>query len=209
MNVTKYILALLGLLVASTLLASNKNENDIMISLFLDSLKKSFGPLNTAQAQSVSQIITSFLIYGDRDWKKLVYILATAYHESKLLLVKEKRGSPGSDLYNLQEKYWNTGYFGRGYVQLTHKENYKKMGELLGLDLLGNPDLALDKRNAADIIVVGMTSGTFTGMGLSRYINPTFADYFNARKVVNGLDRAQLIADYALKIEQNLEYQIA
>lgn len=188
---------------------SNNNDDDVMMSLIFDSIDKSFGPPNSAQSQSISQIITSFMIYGDRDWRKLIYILATAYHESRFQLVKEKRGAPGSDLYNRQAQYWDTGFYGRGFVQLTHRENYAKMGKRIGIDLVNNPDLALDRRYAADIIVIGMMEGIFTGLGLPRFINASEADYYNARKIVNSLDRAQLIADYAVKIQSNLQYQVA
>lgn len=189
--------------------SSNDPELDQMVKLFLDSLTKSFGPLNEAQAKSVAQIVLSFLNYGDRDLRKLAYILATAYHESKLLLVKEKRGTPGTELYNRQEAYWNTNFFGRGFVQLTHERNYKKLGDFLGVDLVRNPDLALDRVVSADILVAGMINGLFTGVALSRFIYNAFVDYFNARKVVNGLDRADLIAGYTANIIKNLEYPIA
>lgn len=180
-----------------------------MIKLFLDSFSKSFAKPNQAQSQSIAQIISSFQINGDRDFRKLAYIIATAWHESKLLTIKEIRGTVGSDLYNLQEKYWNTGYFGRGFVQLTHKANYEKMGKRLNIDLVNNPELALVKNNAADILVIGMMEGIFTGKKLNDYINNTQADYFTARKIVNGTDRAKLIEEYTLKILSNLEYQIA
>lgn len=206
----KHILTLgIAWLVASALSARSNNETQSMTTLFLKSIQKSFGQLSQAQSQSISQIVASFMLWGDRDWKKLIYILATAYHESRLLLVVEKRATPGTPLYALQERYWNSGYYGRGYVQLTHKENYKKMGDLLGINLVDNPDLALDKRYSSDIIVLGMMKGSFTGVGLDRYISLTHADYTNARKVVNGTDRADLIAGYALKIQNNLEFQIA
>lgn len=40
---------------------------------------------------------------------------------------------------------------GRGFTQLTGKDNYAAAGKDLGLDLVGNPDLAADPANAAKI----------------------------------------------------------
>lgn len=187
---------------------SSNSNNNAMVKLFLDSFTKAFGALNEAQAKSIAQIVLSFIANGDRDLRKLAYILATAWHESKLLLVKEKRAAPGTDVYSKQERYWNTGFYGRGYVQLTHESNYKKLGNVLGIDLVTNPDLALDRIYSADILVIGMLEGLFTGAALSRYINNGQADYINARKVVNGVDRADLIAGYTATIIKNMEYPI-
>jgi putative chitinase len=203
------VLLMLGLMAfATALFASNDDETENMILLYLKAFEKGFGRPNQAQSESIAQIIMSFMIYGDRDLNKLSYILSTAWHESKLQLVKEKRGTPGSDLHKLQEKYWDSGFYGRGFVQLTHRDNYAKLGKLLNIDLVNNPDLALDRRYAADIIVLGMMQGLFTGVSLRNYISPSHQDYVSARKVVNGLDRAQLIADYTTKLNNSLEYQI-
>ncbi len=188
--------------------SDNELDPDTMVKLYLDALTKSFGTLSTIQVQSVAQIISSFLENGDRDFRKLSYILATAWHESKFLLVSEKRASPGTELYKIQDKYWHTGYYGRGFVQLTHKKNYEKLGHRLGIDLVNNPDLAMDRRYSADILVIGMMEGLFTGVSLVYYIN-SISNYYDARRVVNGLDRAQLIADYAVKINSKLEYPVA
>jgi Chitinase class I len=45
-------------------------------------------------------------------------------------------------------------YFGRGFIQLTWKNNYRAMGQRLGIDLVGNPDLALDAQTAADVFAI-------------------------------------------------------
>jgi putative chitinase len=44
-------------------------------------------------------------------------------------------------------------YRGRGYIQLTGRENYEKMGKLIGVDLVNNPDLASQPNYAAQIAV--------------------------------------------------------
>ena len=160
------------------------------------STERAFGDLNAAQENAVKLITAAFKRYGDGDKRKLAYILATAWHESKFLPVRELRAKWGTALYELQNRYWNTGYYGRGYVQLTWEENYRKFSQILGVDLVKNPDLALNPKYAADILVIGMMKGLFTGRKLSDYINKQGYDYVNARRVVNALDRAQLISDY-------------
>ena len=47
-------------------------------------------------------------------------------------------------LWALQERYWPSGFFGRGLIQLTWLDNYRAAGLALGLDLVGHPELALD-----------------------------------------------------------------
>jgi putative chitinase len=44
-------------------------------------------------------------------------------------------------------------YHGRGYVPLNGKDNYRAAGEALGLDLVKQPELAADPRNASKIAV--------------------------------------------------------
>lgn len=85
-------------------------------------------------------------------------------------------------------------YLGRGYVQLTWEANYKKFGDLLGIDLVGNPDMALEKETAFKIMCLGMIDGLFTGCKLS---DTPLGDFVNKRKIINGLDEAQKIAGYA------------
>ena len=96
-------------------------------------------------------------------------------------------------------------YRGRGYVQLTLRANYVSLGRALDIDLVGNPDLAADPDTAARIAVYGMVHGSFTGKKLDDYINSTKTDYEGARRIVNGNDRARVIADDAETYDSTLE----
>lgn len=159
--------------------------------------------LSFSQQQSFYDIIQSFQKYGDNDDNKLAYILATAWHESRMEPVREcfaasdasarqcVQGRPYDDEIN------GHVYYGRGLVQLTWLNNYQKMQDDLGHNLVNHPDLALNSKIAADILVYGMMNGSFTGKSLGQYIHSGTIDFYNARRVVNGTDKAALIAGHA------------
>jgi putative chitinase len=149
---------------------------------------------------------------GAGDHRKLAYILATAFHETAAAMqpVKERGGKS-----YFQENYDIAGdnpararangntepgdgarYAGRGYVQLTWKNNYRRVGDLIGIDLVSSPDRALEPANAATILILGMEEGWFTGRGLADYFSASRAEWMQARRIVNGLDQAGLIAGY-------------
>jgi hypothetical protein len=88
-------------------------------------------------------------------------------------------------------------YYGRGYVQLTWENNYKKYSNILDLDLVDEPDLAMQPEIAAFILVHGFKVGTFTGRKISDYINESKSDFVNARRCINGRDKANEIAAIA------------
>ncbi len=142
------------------------------------------------------------------------YMLATAYHETAYTMqpILEYGGRAYFDKYDtgkLAAALGNTSgkdgdgfkYRGRGYVQLTGFANYKRAGDILGVDLVDNPDLALDATVAAAVMINGMTKGWFTGKKLSDYINEYLPNYIAARRVINGLDRAGKIAAEAAAFE--------
>lgn len=151
------------------------------------------GELNKLQLDSIGAILSEAHKQGIKIKAQLAYIYATAWHESRLTPIKEW----GSDAYLKGKKYYP--FFGRGYVQLTWDYNYEKEGERLGIDLKNNPDLALQIDVAANIIVNGMITGSFTGKKLSDYITANKTDFPNARKIINGSDKMELIAGYATK----------
>ena len=70
------------------------------------------------------------------------------------------------------------------------------MGKRLDVDLQGHPELALEPAVATQILFVGMREGRFTGKRLRDYFSAEKEDWVNARRIVNGLDRANLISSY-------------
>ena len=88
---------------------------------------------------------------------------------------------------------------------LTWKNNYKKAGKMLGVDLVNNPHLAAEPCNATKIALWGMEGGRFTGARLSRFINKNKVDYLEARTIINGKDDQHKIAGYAKKLRKTLE----
>jgi len=96
-------------------------------------------------------------------------------------------------------------YRGRGCVQLTWKNNYKKASKKFDVDFVAEPDLAGDFRYAVPIMVWGMEEGIFTGKSLRDYINEYKIDYTGSRKIINAQIEAELIASFADKFEKILE----
>jgi predicted chitinase len=88
-------------------------------------------------------------------------------------------------------------------VQITGRCNYTKYTNIIssmrgpGVDLVNNPQRAAEPAIAALVLAHGMTNGVFTGRRLSEFgIDGSF-NFVQARKIVNGLDRADLIAAHA------------
>ena len=144
-----------------------------------------------ARQASVALIVKTAVANGVTDSRQIAYMLATAQHETRNFT------APDEDFGRQQAKKlgYRGGeeYFGRGYVHLTHIDNYQKFDKLLGLNgqLVSNPALAKDPEIAAKILVIGMRDGLFTGKSLSRYIDHNSNDTYNARRVVNGVNPKQ------------------
>lgn len=132
---------------------------------------------------------------------QIAYVLATADHETNHTFkpVTEAYWLPDPDAYLKKHHPDYYPYYGRGFVQLTWKDNYAKYGRLLNKDLVGHPELALDPEIALFVLVHGFKVGTFTGRQLSDYVNAGKTDFRNARRCINGLDKADEIAELARK----------
>ncbi|HEP8970287.1 TPA: hypothetical protein VDU83_002625 [Pseudomonas aeruginosa] len=141
---------------------------------------------------------------------EIAYVLGTAHREtaSTMRPIHEAMGCTSEACIHKyvgdygQPKANGKSYYGRGFAQLTGDHNYQKFGKILGLTpesaLYDNPDLALEPKTAAEILVVGMFDGAFTRKHkLSDYFGPDKAEWVLARKIVNpGSKRAPVTAGY-------------
>ena len=147
---------------------------------------------------------------------KLAYALATAWWETARTMQPVREAFFVSSDFAKAEawrkknlKYYP--YYGRGYVQLTHSDNYKKAAKKIGVDFVANPDLVMKPEHAIEIMFSGMKEGWFTGKKLDDYIddndetdNEDWEEYRLARRIINGSDKARTIADLALAFERGL-----
>lgn len=145
---------------------------------------------------------------GITDRDQLAYILATAAHESQAdqNMVEDASGRRYEGREDLGNTRTGDGprFKGRGYVQLTGRRNYQRWSERTGRDLVANPQLVTRPEIAARVLVEGMKRGDFTGARLDRYVGNGRTDFRNARRVINGTDRAEDIAEMARQIRQRL-----
>ena len=99
-------------------------------------------------------------------------------------------------------------FCGRGYVQATGRRNYKLASDKLGVDLIADPDKAMLPDIAAQVMRMGMDEGWFTGKSLRSFLpddgRATWGQFVQARRIINGQDRAAVIADAAVKFQDAL-----
>jgi putative chitinase len=152
------------------------------------------------------------------------YALATAYHETAHTMQPiAERGGPKyfTRMYDvtgarpkLARSMGNTApgdgprYCGRGFVQLTWKTNYERASKETGVDLVAHPEKAMQLALAAQIMRGGMREGWFTGKSFQSYLpdrKAALAQFTAARRIINGTDKAGLIAGYAMRFQDALE----
>lgn len=169
-------------------------------TIFFDTVRPLFGSMDQAQVDGLEAILLEMENVnktGKIDNRWFGYELATTHHETGAEMRPIREGFKATDeaarkvvaKYDYGKPDPQTGqvYYGRGYVQLTWKENYKKQGDLLGADFVNDPDLVMEAMYAFPIMHGGMVRGDFRkGHTLSRYFNDSTDDPFGAREIING-----------------------
>ncbi|MDI7865304.1 MucR family transcriptional regulator [Rhizobiaceae bacterium n13] len=161
------------------------------------------GRLTQGQVDGMNAILDDWEArMPDADVRWLAYALATARHETAHTMLPVREAFWLSEDWRRRNlSYWP--YYGRGYVQLTHRNNYLKAGNFVGADLVNNYDAALRPDYAATIMFVGMTQGWFRRDAngphtFERYFNSSTDDPVRARRIINGFEPgiAEDIAEY-------------
>jgi len=191
---------------------------------FFAGYRSRFGRLSQEQVEGLEELLAGMESDPEvTDIQVMAYMLATVKHETAdrfkpiteygsrsyfnrydpVLADTEARRRRARDMGNAREGD-GYRYRGRGYVQITWKKNYRKLGGALGYDLASDPDLALRPEVAYAIMSYGMRKGAFTGLKIGDFVASGRADYYNARQVINGHDKAAEIKGYAEDFEQIL-----
>lgn len=176
---------------------------------FFDGVKDRIdSTLDQKQVNGLEFLISAF--ENDARWitpQQIAYALATVFHETAGTFqpITEYGKKSYFDKYDGRKTLGNTEpgdgyrYRGKGYVQITGRKNFTKYG------IENSPDKALEPAMAFHIMTDGMFKGRFTGKKITDYINGSECNYTEARRVINGTDRAGLIAGYAKSFEKILK----
>ena len=177
-----------------------------------DVIRNKLSRLNQSQADEIGFLVGEFDKDKSITYAQAAYMLTTVWHEtaSTMLPIAEYgkgKGRKYGQKYDIDGSVYkglDHIYYGRGYVQLTWLSNYVLATKKIGTDFVNNPDLVMQKEYAVKILIQGMKDGWFTGKKLSDYINQSKKDYVNARRIINGTDKAQKIANEAIIFESAL-----
>ena len=187
-------------------------------SRFLPEYIAQFGKPSSRQSDGLAFLLEQFAAdVRMADLRHAAYMLATVHHETaKTYQPIDEHGTTSyfERRYGYQtavgQRLGNVRigdgakFHGRGFVQLTGRRNYKVMDERLSVGLESSPDLAKEPAIAYSVMSTGMFNGMFTGQSLGKWIGGHLCDYVHARKIINGMDCAELIAGYAHKFEKCL-----
>ncbi|MCR5859413.1 glycoside hydrolase family 19 protein [Mesorhizobium sp. J428] len=187
------------------------------------------GAFKQAQVDGLTAILDKWEKESpNADDRWLAYMLGTVHHESGRTMQPVRETFANSDakaisilnkafgagkLTWVKKPYWvldseGKSWLGRGLVQLTHKTNYEKLSKAIGVNLVQDPTLAMDLDVALKIMFVGMRDGLFTGIGLPDRFSKTVERWREARQIINGLERADLVASYGKAYYAAISYTV-
>ncbi|MCA9494415.1 MAG: peptidoglycan-binding protein [Myxococcales bacterium] len=203
------------------------DPNQVAYILATAQHESGFGKEKYSRSVSLVEDNNRFTKNADGTWSAKHHLTGktvTANSEAELdTLYWNKAYGHRTDLGNRPGTNDGSDYRGRGFVQLTGRDNYSKMTNILSeqgytytvdgvtygtkenpIDLLKHPDhVNLAPDLAARILVEGMVRGSFTSKKLDDYIDGDDVDFFNARKIINGKDRAGDIEKIAIKYSES------
>lgn len=179
---------------------------------FFDAFRREFGPIDFKQVQPLDSLIE--FINDDEtltDYRHAAYMLATI------------KGECGDSFTPVEEAFYLEGrvrdldawrkkhlryypWHGRGFVQLTWYDNYFRAEEELKIAFTQDPDLAIEPENAYKVMSRGMQEGWFTGLSLYDYINGVKCDYYRARRIINGMDKARKFQAWAKQFDKIVSF---
>lgn len=144
--------------------------------------------LSPGQVDGINRILDEWERRSLTDLRWLAYMLATAYWETAHTMqpIREM----GGEEYLRRKRYYP--WVGEGLVQVTWEVNHRKYGATAPGQLMTWPI-------ALKALFDGMIRGDFTNKKLSDYFGSGVSDWVNARRIINGIDRAQEIASIARK----------
>lgn len=178
--------------------------------IFFDSVRPSLfgGKLSQGQVDGMNFKLDVWCHapYSD-DLRHPAYCFATSYHETGQRMEPVREGFKETDAearayvkaqgydYAAVDPVTGQVYYGRGDIQTTWADNYKKTSSRLGLsgslDLYLYPEEILDDSISAAALFMGMWEGWYRSdskgrQTLKRYFSSSVDDAYGAREIVNG-----------------------
>jgi uncharacterized protein (TIGR02594 family) len=138
--------------------------------------------LKQKQLETRQHLITAMDRAGITDKTERAALLGQAEHETDhFRTLKEYGEGKASNIKGGNQ------YYGRGYLQITHKENYDKIGKMIGKDLVSHPELLNDPDTAADASIAYWKSR----------VKPITKDFGDVAQSTKGINPGELKAKYA------------
>lgn len=153
------------------------------------------GHLTGLQVDGIEDLLNEWELHNIADSRQLACILANIYYETNKTMQPIKEF--GGEAYLRSKPYYP--YFGRDLLQTTWNYNYEKVKNFSGIDVVSHPELIGQMPLAAKVAITFMLHGWYTGKKVGDYFNNDREDWYNSRRIINGIDRAKEVAEYGME----------